>query len=238
CDFYPRPPRGGRLRYPQTGTARPYFYPRPPRGGRRGNAYNADNVTLFLPTPSARRATRCGQSGHQLHHNFYPRPPRGGRRAGPPSGCRRSPYFYPRPPRGGRHLLAVSCSALWGISTHALREEGDAMRPKWPPTTSQFLPTPSARRATGEMRTTPITSPYFYPRPPRAGRRAGRAHPPRYRAISTHAIREEGDHTPAGGPCRAGNFYPRPPRVGRRPTRWTRSGRANFYPRPPRGGRR
>ena len=29
-NFYPRPPRGGRLGYLQSG----YFYPRPPRGGR------------------------------------------------------------------------------------------------------------------------------------------------------------------------------------------------------------
>ena len=34
-DFYPRPPRGGRLcaRCPRSGSAS-YFYPRPPRGGR------------------------------------------------------------------------------------------------------------------------------------------------------------------------------------------------------------
>ena len=34
----------------------------------------------FLSTPSARRATQCGQLRHQLLQDFYPRPPRGGRR--------------------------------------------------------------------------------------------------------------------------------------------------------------
>ena len=59
---------------------------------------------------------------------------------------------------------------LGGISIHALREEGDT-------------PRPAAARATS----------YFYPRPPRGGRRR-RSRPavsaPR---ISIHALREEGD---------------------------------------------
>ena len=55
---------------------------------------------------------------------FYPRPPRGGR---PPSQDRRgtTQNFYPRPPRGGRHDSTASTSS-----------------------SSQFLSTPSARRAT------------------------------------------------------------------------------------------
>ena len=80
-DFYPRPPRGGRrnaikdvlllvlisihaLReegdVQRPGTRRPSlknFYPRPPRGGRRTVAAFAARNTLFLSTPSARRAT-------------------------------------------------------------------------------------------------------------------------------------------------------------------------------------
>ncbi len=57
CNFYPRPPRGGRpaplVRSAQLG----YFYPRPPRGGRPGSPLR------ITPQPY-----------------FYPRPPRGGRR--------------------------------------------------------------------------------------------------------------------------------------------------------------
>ena len=103
CDFYPRPPRGGRLIallslrmdslnfYPRPprggrpGAAAPVlvvvdFYPRPPRGGRLRMPAFLFAVTAFLSTPSARRATRD---------------PR--RRSGGP-----------------------------GISIHALREEGDS----------------------------------------------------------------------------------------------------------------
>ena len=55
-DFYPRPPRGGRL-FPQTCCKLiDYFYPRPPRGGRHVRLYET-----------------------RKENDFYPRPPRGGR---------------------------------------------------------------------------------------------------------------------------------------------------------------
>ena len=145
------------------------FYPRPPRGGRQPPFLLGLLECLFLSTPSARRATRqlvddmllavisihalreegdvqagtvLGASGpisiHALREEgdrrvvplfgltlyFYPRPPRGGR---PPSQDRRgtTQNFYPRPPRGGRHDSTASTSS-----------------------SSQFLSTPSARRAT------------------------------------------------------------------------------------------
>ena len=81
-----------------------------------------------------------------------------------------STYFYPRPPRGGRHQYLVDMGYFEEISIHALREEGDAMG--WLCTTSRSN---------------------FYPRPPRGGRPASRRqlHPD------------------------ARNFYPRPPRGGR-----------------------
>ena len=39
-----------------------YFYPRPPRGGRPGIATFGNQSSVFLSTPSARRAT-CVDSG-------------------------------------------------------------------------------------------------------------------------------------------------------------------------------
>ena len=79
--------------------------------------------------------------------------------------------FYPRPPRGGRlkslidsflpfgisiHALREEGDAIaWhkcheeGISIHALREEGDLIEGQEHPELFQFLSTPSARRATG-----------------------------------------------------------------------------------------
>ena len=56
-DFYPRPPRGGRLRGMFRLPFSSDFYPRPPRGGRRGSGRAFAVLPVFLSTPSARRAT-------------------------------------------------------------------------------------------------------------------------------------------------------------------------------------
>ena len=83
-NFYPRPPRGGRLRgvvsdfdvvfisihalreegdgnVNRMTQIRGYFYPRPPRGGRHERALNNHADNQFLSTPSARRATRAAR---------------------------------------------------------------------------------------------------------------------------------------------------------------------------------
>ena len=102
-NFYPRPPRGGRLYIPMHLRDSDYFYPRPPRGGRL----------------LRRRRTLTKQ------RNFYPRPPRGGRRRALGQRGRFPLHFYPRPPRGGRLNALVVGAVFYGISIHALREEGD-----------------------------------------------------------------------------------------------------------------
>ena len=55
--FYPRPPRGGRHTARKIAAVNANFYPRPPRGGRPIRSSNSTSVSLFLSTPSARRAT-------------------------------------------------------------------------------------------------------------------------------------------------------------------------------------
>ena len=57
CYFYPRPPRGGRHSSSDTRKNLQDFYPRPPRGGRLRILLNSALISLFLSTPSARRAT-------------------------------------------------------------------------------------------------------------------------------------------------------------------------------------
>ena len=158
-------------------------------------------VNLFLSTPSARRATTSSKNKRTNDKNFYPRPPRGGRRG---EFCR--------------------AGKSYGISIHALREEGDntltsCERSRW-----KFLSTPSARRATKLPPRKRSSQKNFYPRPPRGGRlqrqllwhlqerflstpsarRATRRSPSSHRktAISIHALREEGDLVPL---CRAGD---------------------------------
>ena len=168
------------------------FYPRPPRGGRLSSVGAARKSGEFLSTPSARRATRAVIETAQALKNFYPRPPRGGR---PTSKVNRSvnhEHFYPRPPRGGRQDSAgklneamkflstpsarratgTQCvlTVCFGISIHALREEGDIV--------AADLGAPTTN---------------FYPRPPRGGRRASLVALCNPIGISIHALREEGD---------------------------------------------
>ena len=78
------------------------------------------------------------------------------------------------------------------ISIHALREEGDLSGIQIGIYSTVFLSTPSARRATGGPASRPHRAQYFYPRPPRGGRRG------RHQLQSF--LRD---------------FYPRPPRGGR-----------------------
>ena len=80
---------------------------------------------LFLPTPSARRATSPGWAAPVRMRPFLPTP--SARRATYlRDGARKSQkYFYPRPPRGGRPQGALVGPGEVQISTHALREEGD-----------------------------------------------------------------------------------------------------------------
>ncbi len=56
------------------------------------------------------------------------------------------------------------------ISIHALREEGDISRSGNELHPTQFLSTPSARRATRSRPAASAPRENFYPRPPRGGR--------------------------------------------------------------------
>ena len=146
--FYPRPPRGGR-RVPKAAARvrllisihalreegdvldQRFVYDARHISihalREEGDTYGSTSdqaSTLFLSTPSARRATRCRAYDNSIDEDFYPRPPRGGRRLlggaavvndgisihalreeGDAGRCRNTylpGYFYPRPPRGGR----------------------------------------------------------------------------------------------------------------------------------------
>ena len=102
-----------------------------------------------------------------------------------------------------------------GISTHALREEGDKA-----------------------ILNDDHSLADFYPRPPRGGRPGlGFAHHDAI-LISTHALREEGDRCRSASTVSGSGFLPTP--SARRATLCVSARRADlrdFYPRPPRGGR-
>ena len=124
---------------------------------------------LFLSTPSARRATFCQLLFGALHPiSIHALREEGDGLDGRPLFGDRN--FYPRPPRGGRPL--TQCF-LYGPNL--------------------FLSTPSARRAT-----------------------ASQQYALALHIISIHALREEGDRGQSCCLRRCRYFYPRPPRGGRR----------------------
>ena len=81
-NFYPRPPRGGRL---AADVARKYKQLISIHALREEGDRMLWPTELkqhkFLSTPSARRATQRNTSPKGPAFNFYPRPPRGGRRS-------------------------------------------------------------------------------------------------------------------------------------------------------------
>ena len=129
----------------------------------------------------------------RISWHFYPRPPRGGRLFNVVLVLHDGCNFYPRPPRGGRQLHRRSSGRYYGISIHALREEGDHPGALFLHGRAGFLSTPSARRATTTTSPARCQVRNFYPRPPRGGRRIRHDHTYQQGLISIHALREEGD---------------------------------------------
>ena len=214
-NFYPRPPRGGRLVHiipaanligisihalREEGDHKLFihtavilnFYPRPPRGGRQRS-----------------------KSPTQFQCNFYPRPPRGGRPSARQTGsCRgiisihalreegddwkttievKPVYFYPRPPRGGRRTDGKIVIFDQKISIHALREEGDLPTAATQPLV--IVISIHALREEGDLpRRWPSTPPCRFLSTPSARRATCfHGHAPFSKSISIHALREEGD---------------------------------------------
>ena len=132
-------------------------------------------LSIFLSTPSARRAT--------LDH------------AAPPSAF----LIFLSTPSARR---ATFCRCLLrsdpDISIHALREEGDVTGNGQEGELLIFLSTPSARRATLARRAEKISARNFYPRPPRGGRLPTLSQEWMKEGISIHALREEGDASSTG----------------------------------------
>ena len=174
-----------------------YFYPRPPRGGRLNYPNCRATGSKFLSTPSARRATGFGAQTPSGGYDFYPRPPRGGRPAISMLIVAISIFLSTPSARRATADRTFKWMAQEMISIHALREEGDKAELSESYTAKVFLSTPSARRATSaqmvdEMLVQFLSTP--------SARRATEdlLQRGRVRRISIHALREEGD----GSPCR------------------------------------
>ena len=165
------------------------------------------------------------------YSDFYPRPPRGGR---PPAFCGLgSALVFLSTPSARRATLRVMSS----LGTWLFLSTPSARRATKPPTgfvttETYFYPRPprGGRRSIRSMCCSPGA--YFYPRPPRGGRRVFTSHARRGTGISIHALREEGDYSADPSSTDSSNFYPRPPRGGRRTTPETLSIRSRFLSTP------
>ena len=170
------------------------FYPRPPRGGRLPPWIQTDRAREFLSTPSARRATMWPSFSPFLGGDFYPRPPRGGRLLCYLMDGRWTDISIHALREEGDGILQKLQHPGRTISIHALREEGDYTTLLIFVNSFLFLSTPSARRATSISMSFAKAFLYFYPRPPRGGRLRAITVALGALRISIHALREEGDH--------------------------------------------
>ena len=215
-DFYPRPPRGGRP-VVQASVSKGAFisiHALREEGDVLSHCPLAD-LTEFLSTPSARRATNeTNPKSIILYISIHALREEGDEITQGQIGF--ACQFLSTP--SARRATSRRKSS---ITFHLI-----------------FLSTPSARRATLNFMAHPNPLYDFYPRPPRGGRPLLSVFQPVAGIISIHALREEGDSC-----CRScyppdQHFYPRPPRGGR-PVRGSMMWQQPyFYPRPPRGGRR
>ena len=214
-NFYPRPPRGGRLlgvvhvfakigisihalreegdrHYPQL----PPYHPQISIHALREEGdsffcYSYDCVCQFLSTPSARRATAPIRQSASLATNFYPRPPRGGRPTAM-SAQTDTILFLSTPSARRATRLQRRDAAGRRISIHALREEGDGGERR---TGNRGRISIHALREEGDrdhlMRFHLVSEISIH-----ALREEGdgpRSPPARCTPISIHALREEGD---------------------------------------------
>ena len=167
------------------------FYPRPPRGGRLFEVILMEAGHGISIHALREEGDPPGAPAAAWRAYFYPRPPRGGRRGRVrhrPQGVAISIHALREEGDGRQHVH----SDVLSISIHALREEGDSVGPSTSPSATYFYPRPP-RGGRLEMGCGKTLTANFYPRPPRGGR------PPRNRCrrrvnrISIHALREEGD---------------------------------------------
>ena len=214
--------------------------------------------TLFLSTPSARRATRCPLCERLRDLRFLSTP--SARRATLFRVLGGKPYqnFYPRPPRGGRpRRICNTAGARSFLSTPSARRA--TATPPIPENSFEFLSTPSARRATRSSRCCASTQ-QFLSTPSARRATVEVAAQSRLQFISIHALREEGDASVLGTivgwvsflstpsarrATRARGQVRRPVPIsihalreeGDLPSRQPQTLAPHFYPRPPRGGR-
>ena len=124
------------------------FYPRPPRGGRLASRHFPLLHTKISIHALREEGDMLAAPRYSYTSNFYPRPPRGGRHCADRSARRAGRISIHALREEGDDFRSAPHDSHSCISIHALREEGDAPRKTRRKTGCKFLSTPSARRAT------------------------------------------------------------------------------------------
>ena len=175
---------------------------------------NTQKSGRFQSTPSVWRETCCGQD--EGTHPAFQSTPSVWRETQPRrTEHAKRRYFNPLPPCGGR-LDEIGAGMYLGISIHSLRVEGDAHRTglrgnmlhfnPLPPCGGRPAPALCALRGHNFNPLPPCGGRhcqqsktgggnYFNPLPPCGGRRIACSTFYRYKAISIHSLRVEGDKT-------------------------------------------
>ena len=193
------------------------------------------DIPEFLSTPSARRATEGPEQPGQWPRYFYPRPPRAGR-LGTVAVTTGDDLFLSTPSARRATRFCADDIPLYKISIHALREEGDLMSRPMERCHSYFYPRPPRGGRRGKKMVGVASNKFLST--PSARRATGKPRPwRRHKKFSIHALREEGDAINLDLAKFVLHFYPRPPRGGRLVAASAFTPLSNFYPRPPRGGR-
>ena len=194
------------------------FYPRPPRGGRLGGDVILNQRRTISIHALREEGDSCPVSSRTSAFSyFYPRPPRGGRpkaACGDPDTVAISIHAL----REEGDILRLTAPTLVNLFLSTPSARRATWNPRWWKTPlNLFLSTPSARRATKCSWMPWPNWKNFYPRPPRGGRPVGSLgggfqalyfypRPPRGgRPLFTRRTSADAD------------FYPRPPRGGRLP---------------------
>ena len=127
--------------HPRCQAAADDFYPRPPRGGRLiyCKRLNPDTcISIHALREEGDHLADNARRGRLISIHAL-------REEGDLRGVLSAPsalHFYPRPPRGGRQLCPALFPDVMGISIHALREEGDSGWKPRPPLRCNFYPRP------------------------------------------------------------------------------------------------
>ena len=110
--------------YDEVGRFQSDFYPRPPRGGRLYSADGGFGVGRISIHALREEGDSTTSFSFHILSNFYPRPPRGGR---PPAvGLVADMALFLSTPSARRATSSQNvASTSQNISIHALREEGD-----------------------------------------------------------------------------------------------------------------